>query len=137
MECFNSMSVNYILKVRLSWENRCMFMSALWYNLQILKHYTCVCKHWFRNMYVCKSQKKTFILDYMYIEWNLTLKKEILKSLNQDIESEFLGTFKLFLIQKKKEKKRRLRPVLKIITPKYLDSKIIHFCSIITWFKCN
>lgn len=55
-------------------------------------------------MYVCKSQKKTFILDYMYIEWNLTLKKEILKSLNQDIESEFLGTFKLFLIQKKKKK---------------------------------
>lgn len=55
-------------------------------------------------MYVCKSQKKTFILDYMYIEWNLTLKKEILKSLNQDIESEFLGTFKLFLIQKKKRK---------------------------------
>lgn len=40
-------------------------------------------------MYVCKSQKKTFILDYMY----------------QDIESEFLGTFKLFLIQKKKIRK--------------------------------
>lgn len=57
-------------------------------------------------MYVCKSQKKTFILDYMYIEWNLTLKKEILKSLNQDIESEFLGTFKLFLIQKKKKEKK-------------------------------
>lgn len=40
-------------------------------------------------MYVCKSQKKTSILDYMY----------------QDIESEFLGTFKLFLIQKKKKRK--------------------------------
>lgn len=52
-----------------------------------------------KHVRLSKSEENFhFRLHVYWVKFNF--KKEILKSLNQDIESEFLRTFKLFLKQK-------------------------------------